>query len=222
MIMNVLEKIWYFDILPTVFIKNTLLYIYIKIILYIIWPPGQTEQLMEKGFVRVVTKNLMAALVELHERVWQMGETYRRTNITATPPPVWALYWCGQTHPPLSEDTWKHTWHKSTERILRLWETRLSGLMDLNSKHDVWRKAALLITCRVPHSKSGLYTTPWMSLSGPATVWAWIQSNISGETWKWNVCLPHPTWLSLRCEEMRRRMADSCQMLMSDACPIIP
>ncbi len=37
-----------------------------------------------------------------------------------------------------------------------------------------------------------------------------------------NVCLPHPTWLSLRGEEMRRRMADSCQMLMSDACPIIP
>ncbi len=32
--------------------------------------------------------------------------------------------------------------------------------------------------------KSALYTTLWMSLSGPATAWAWTQSNISGETWK--------------------------------------
>ncbi len=33
---------------------------------------------------------------------------------------------------------------------------------------------------------------------------------------------PHPTWQSLRGEEMRRRMADNCQMLMSKACRIIP
>ncbi len=35
-----------------------------------------------------------------------------------------------------------------------------------------------------------------------------------------NVCLPHPTWQSLRGEEVRRRMADNCQMLMSKACRI--
>ncbi len=35
-----------------------------------------------------------------------------------------------------------------------------------------------------------------------------------------HVCLPHPTWQSLRGEEVRRRMADYCQMLMSKACRI--
>ncbi len=33
------------------------------------------------------------------------------------------------------------------------------------------------------------------------------------------VC-PHPTWQSLRGEEVRRRMADNCQMLMSKTCRI--
>ncbi len=37
-----------------------------------------------------------------------------------------------------------------------------------------------------------------------------------------NVRLPHPTWKSLRDEEVRRRMVDNCQMLMSKACHIIP
>ncbi len=31
---------------------------------------------------------------------------------------------------------------------------------------------------------------------------------------------PHPTWKSLRDEEVRRRMADNCQMLRSKACRI--
>ncbi len=35
-----------------------------------------------------------------------------------------------------------------------------------------------------------------------------------------NVHLPHPTWQSLRGEEVRRRMADNCHMLMSKACHI--
>ncbi len=35
-----------------------------------------------------------------------------------------------------------------------------------------------------------------------------------------HVRLPHPTWQSLRGEEVRRRMADYCQMLMSKACRI--
>ncbi len=33
-----------------------------------------------------------------------------------------------------------------------------------------------------------------------------------------NLRLPHPTWQSLRGEEVRRRMANNCQMLMSKAC----
>ncbi len=35
------------------------------------------------------------------------------------------------------------------------------------------------------------------------------------------VC-PQPTWKSLRDEEVRRRMAGNCQMLMSKACCVIP
>ncbi len=33
---------------------------------------------------------------------------------------------------------------------------------------------------------------------------------------------PHPTWQSLRGEEVRRRIADNCQILMCKACHIIP
>ncbi len=33
-----------------------------------------------------------------------------------------------------------------------------------------------------------------------------------------NVHLPHPTWQSLRGEEVRRRIADHCQIMMSKAC----
>ncbi len=35
-----------------------------------------------------------------------------------------------------------------------------------------------------------------------------------------NVHLPHPTWQSLRGEEVRRRMAANCQILMRKACRI--
>ncbi len=35
-----------------------------------------------------------------------------------------------------------------------------------------------------------------------------------------NVRLPHPNWQSLRGEEVRRRIADTSQMLMSKACRI--
>ncbi len=37
-----------------------------------------------------------------------------------------------------------------------------------------------------------------------------------------NVHLPHPTWQSLRREEMRRRMVDNFQIPMCKACRIIP
>ncbi len=37
-----------------------------------------------------------------------------------------------------------------------------------------------------------------------------------------NVHLPHPTWQSLRREEMTRRMADNGQILICKACHIIP
>ncbi len=60
-----------------------------------------------------------------------------------------------------------------------------------------------------------------MSSSGPATAWAWTKSNISGETWTC-ASAPNPTWQSLRGEEVRRRMADNCQILMCKACCIIP
>ena len=46
--------------------------------------------------------------------------------------------------------------------------------------------------------RSGLGTTLWMSLSGPARALTWTQSNISGETWKCAPTGPHPTWQSLR------------------------
>ncbi len=67
------------------------------------------------------------------------------------------------------------------------------------------------------HSKSGLQTTLWMSLSGPATAWTWTQSNISGETWKCaSVSIqPDRPW-----EVKRRRIADNCQRLIRKACLI--
>ncbi len=40
------------------------------------------------------------------------------------------------------------------------------------------------------------------------------------KTWKC-ASAPNPTWQSLRGEEVRRRMADNCQMLMCKACRII-
>ncbi len=55
-----------------------------------------------------------------------------------------------------------------------------------------------------------------MSLSGPAIAWAWTQSNVSGETWKRASAPIQPD----RAWEVRRRIADNCQMLMSKACRI--
>ncbi len=57
-------------------------------------------------------------------------------------PPIWDLCWCGQMQ---SSPQWRHMkthgiCKKITYRTLRLWETRFSGLMKLNSKHHVWRK----------------------------------------------------------------------------------
>ena len=49
--------------------------------------------------------------------------------------------------------------------------------------------------------RSGLRTTLWISLSGPARALTWTQSNISGETWKWSdvkMDCSLPTWQSLR------------------------
>ncbi len=39
--------------------------------------------------------------------------------------------------------------YKKASKEPWLWEIIFSGLMNLNSKHRVWRKPALLITCRV-------------------------------------------------------------------------
>ncbi len=68
------------------------------------------------------------------------------------------------------------------------------------------------------HSKSGLYTMLWMSLSGPATAWTWTQTTISGETWK---CVSDPSNLT-ELERWRgeETIADNCQMLRSKACRI--
>ncbi len=57
-----------------------------------------------------------------------------------------------------------------------------------------------------------------MFLSGSATAWAWMQSNTVFLEKPENVHLPHPTWQSLRGEEVRRRMADKCQILICKAC----
>ncbi len=152
--------------------------------------------------------------------------------------------------------------------MFRLWETRLSGLMKLNSKHHVWTSSAHHVQSTIPKVKCGCcslilwgcfsaagteglvrveeklnapnieiplmktqsrvfrtsdwavvftfqqdsdprhtarvaYTTLWMSLSGPATAWTWTQS-ICLEKPEMCVC-PHPTWKSLRGEEINGR-----------------
>ncbi len=74
----------------------------------------------------------------------QIGETYRRTNINGTLHRSELYGGVARLNPLFSEDTRKHTWNlqKKNKKVPKgLWETRFSGLMNLNSKHHVWRKA---------------------------------------------------------------------------------
>ncbi len=76
-------------------------------------------------------------------------------------------------------------------------------------------------TMTLSKQQEWLYTTLWMSLSGPASSHC-LDLNPIKYFWrnlKMCVC-PHPTWKSLRGEEVRRQMADNCQMLMNKACHI--
>ncbi len=100
-----------------------------------------------RALVRVVTKNLMVTLVELHDHMCRQekpkeGQTslYHFTD----------LGFMAKLNPLLSEDKIKQ---KSSYVTLRFWEKRFSGLMNLNSKHHVWSKSALLITWRAPSQK---------------------------------------------------------------------
>ncbi len=67
------------------------------------------------------------------------------------------------------------------------------------------------------HTARVAYRQP---LSGPATAWAWAWIKYLLRNLKMCIC-PHPTWKSLRGEQVRWRMADICQMLMSKSCHII-
>ena len=68
--------------------------------------------------------------------------------------------------------------------------------------------------------RSGIGTSLWMSLSGPARAQTWTRSNYSGETWKY-LCsdATHPTWQRLRIcgEEWEKLQIQVCQ-----ACSITP
>ncbi len=131
----------------------------------------------------------------------QMGETYRRTNITATLHRSGLYGGVAKLNPLLSEDTWKHL---KLARTLRLWETRCSGLMYLNSTQQEW----------FIHNAVNVFE--WTSHSLGLNPIKYFWRNL-----KMCVC-PHPTWQSLRGEEVRRRMADNCQMMMCKACHSIP
>ncbi len=87
--------------------------------------------------LRVVAKNPMVSLVELHDHI-QMRKTYRRTNITATLHRAGLYSGVAKLYPLLSEDKRKTHLEKAPK-----------GPSDITSKHYVWRKPALLITCRV-------------------------------------------------------------------------
>ncbi len=203
-------------------IQQKYIIIYIYIILYIIWPPGQTEQLMEKGFVRVVTKNLMAALVELHERVcrWEKP-TEGQTSLQNSTCLGFILVWPNSILP--SVKTHGNTLgikapkgsSDSEKQDYLVWWTSIPSMM-FGGK-QLCSSPAEYHTARVAYTQ--LRECPWVAQ--PQSELEFNQIFLEKHENE-NVCLPHPTWLSLRGEEMRRRMADSCQMLMSDACPIIP
>ncbi len=89
-------------------------------------------------------------------------------------------------------------------QILRLGR-RFTFQQDNDPKH----------TARVAYRQ--LCECPWVTQTQPG-----IEPNHIFLEKPENVRLPHPTWKSLRDEEVRRRMVDNCQMLMSKACHIIP
>ena len=93
------------------------------------WLPGLTEQLLEKGLTREVTKNLMVTLAELQK---SYGGNLQKDNHHCNTPPIWALWQSGQTE---ASTQWKThesllgVCKKAPKGLSRLWETRFSGLM---------------------------------------------------------------------------------------------
>ncbi len=180
-------------------------------------------------------------------------------------PPIWALRRCGTTQ---SSPQWRHMKTQLAFAKKHL-ETRFSGLMNLNSKHHVWRKpgtahhlqsaipkvkcagSSLMLciskywdsinenlvqsiqnlrlvrrftfqqdkdpkhTARVAYRQ--LCECSWVAQPEP-----WLERNQIFLEKPENVRLPHPTWQSLRGEEVRWRMADHFQILMFKVCRIIP
>ncbi len=158
-----------------------------------------------------------------------MGETYRRTNITATLP------WSGldgkvtKLKLLLSKDTWNLDWNlqKYTQITIRLWKKRFSGLMNLNSLFMSEGNQGPLITCIIPSQRwsmvvaascsGGVYqwqglgkwsekTESWMQLNTEISLMkAWFRAVRTSDWLKVHL----PTWQSpctqpRQCRERQR------------------
>ncbi len=103
-----------------------------------------------RALVRVVTKNLMVTLVELDDHIcrWEKP-TEGQTSLQHSTDLGFMLVWPNSILSSVKTKENTHGIYKQ-KAPKGLWKTRFSGLINLNSKHNVWREPALLITCRVP------------------------------------------------------------------------
>ncbi len=125
--------------------------------------PAKLSYRGRRALVREVKKNPKITVAELQRCIREMGESCRKSTITA------ALHQSGLygrvPDGSLSsvQDTWKPAWSllKNTWRTPRWWQIRFSGLMrprfGLNSKRYVWRKpgTAHHLSNTVPTVKHG-------------------------------------------------------------------
>ena len=101
-----------------------------------------------------------------------------------------------------------------------LHENLVQSAQDLRlGRRFTFQQRTMTLSTQPRQRRSGLGTTLWMSLSGPARALTWTQSNISGETWKWlSTHGPHPTWQSLRGSAEKNGRKSSNPVVQSLSC----
>ncbi len=113
--------------------------------------PAKLSYRGRRALVREVKKNPKITVAELQRCIREMGESCRKSTITAALHQSGLLWQSGPTEAsPQCKTHWKPAWSllKNTWRILWSDETKIE-LFGLNSKRYVWRKQALLITCPI-------------------------------------------------------------------------
>ncbi len=97
---------------------------------------------------------MMVTLAELCDQMWRYGEsTEGPTTLQHSTDLGLILVWPDSILSSVKTHENILGICKRAPKGLRLWETTFSGLMNLNSKHHIWREPALLITCRVAKCK---------------------------------------------------------------------